>query len=693
MYNPYSGRSGADNTRKPQPPYPVMNAPYQGSLNTPYPESSYNGNSSNNNHRSTQTLPDHQELRNQFMSNTNPSTDTFRPIPAQNPSSNYPNSSRNVVYGQGVDDDDDFNFGAISGSTTSNLDQANSNPLLKKSTSYNSNEYELTTLNNSPPNNPFDHGNAAMARKENAFYDQTYPPQQADPFDDPSGPNLNKSVPDLPSNPFDNAPLSYIPSKSQPPIPEYNEETKIRQNERQRLKQLRSLPRFHYSRLPYFGIVVTIIQVAVFIAELAKMAQLTGSAFQTKPYFNPMLGPSTYVIINMGARYVPCMNGVKGITTDASLNYPCPNSTSLETNVCNLNELCGLSGIPLVDGEYSPHQWYRIITPIFLHAGFLHIIFNLLLQISMGYSIERRIGSIKYAIIYLISGISGFLLGANFTPSGIASSGASGSLFGIVATNILMFVYCGRKNTNMYGTKKYGLFLAIMVGEIVVSFVLGLLPGLDNFSHIGGFAIGLLTSIILLQDPYFVYEDGIITYHSKVSVWQQFLNNWNPMYNFQDKIRSRFLIWIGVRVICFILVVVYFVLISNNFFEKEVITEANNCSWCKYISCIPVNNWCEMGTLQVQNQSSSSSDSSTNSDNDSTQSDIPDSIENSGSSSPTKRSLDTFFQLPEPLGGNHIDSGIPDVHSIQVQNIGLAFFIVMGLITVRFLKTKRRDSV
>ncbi|EGV64721.1 rhomboid-domain-containing protein [Yamadazyma tenuis ATCC 10573] len=530
----------------------------------------------------------------------------------------------------------------------------------------------------SSPVNPFSNQNDYDRYEDKKFQHQQYPYDES---------------PTLHQNPFENPPVSYIPDKAQPPIPDYDEEKKLKHNERQRLKQLRSRPRFHYTRLPYFGILVTIIQVVVFIVELAKMAKLTGSAFQTKPYFNPMLGPSTYVLINMGARYIPCMNGVEGITTDPSIQYPCPNSTSVDTDVCSLNQLCGLSGIPIVDDAYDPHQWYRIITPIFIHAGFLHILFNLLLQVTMGFSIERAIGSVKYAIIYLLSGVSGFLLGANFTPNGVASSGASGSLFGIVATNIVMFIYCGKKNTNMYGTKKFGLFLCIMFGEIVVSFVLGLLPGLDNFSHIGGFAIGVLSSILLLKDPFFVYEDGIITYQSHLSIWQEFANNWNPYYNFEDKIVSRFYIWCGVRVLCFALIFVYFALLINNFFGKSILPEENSCHWCKYISCLPVNGWCEQGELSVQTNSAddnsqSTTASATTSTPTSATSTEPDSIDNTGFSEPNKREtvLDSVFESSTfenstPLLGRHEES----IHA------SLALFIIMGLFTFTALKFKKKQ--
>lgn len=215
---------------------------------------------------------------------------------------------------------------------------------------------------------------------------------------------------------------------------------------------------------------------------------------------------------------------IKDITDDTSILFPCANSTSIDTYVCSLSELCGLTKLKLSsDGSaYLPDQWYRIFIPIFLHAGFLHIIFNLLLQVTMGSSIERNIGIIKYAIIYISSGIGGFLLGANFTPQGIASTGALGALFGIVATNIILFIYTGKKNTNMYGTKHYALFICIMIGEIVISLVLGLLPGLDNFSHIGGFAMGILSSIVVLKDPFWVFIDGIITYPKNPSTCNNF---------------------------------------------------------------------------------------------------------------------------------------------------------------------------
>lgn len=376
-------------------------------------------------------------------------------------------------------------------------------------------------------------------------------------------------------------------------------EQRLRENEKNRRKLANRLPHYHVTKLPYFSIIVSIAQIVVFVVELVRMGLLNGSPFQTQPYFNPMLGPSTYLLVNMGARYVPCMHPIANITLDLSIQFPCPNSTTIATNVCNLSQLCGMGGIPIVNNTYVPDQRIRVVTPIFLHAGFLHILFNLLLQLAMGMAVERHIGFIKYGLIYMCSGVAGFLLGANFAPNGIASTGASGALFGIIATNLLLFIYCGRKNTNIYFTKKYTLFIIIMVAEIIVSFVLGLLPGLDNFSHIGGFCMGLLMSIALIQDPSFVYIDGIYTYDANTTTWQSFVENWNPLSKIHDKVRWKVMVWAVLRVICMALVIVYFVLLTQNLYSLSMQEDRIMCNWCKYINCIPVRGWCEMGEVTV----------------------------------------------------------------------------------------------
>lgn len=516
---------------------------------------------------------------------------------------------------------------------------------------------------------------------------------QSNPFADSSIPG--SSAARNPFEPIDTSTYAYENQPSQDNVepktiePQDAASKFLRQQERNRRKLESRLPWYHYSRLPWFTIIVTTIEVVVFIVELVKMSIYTGSAFQTKPYFNPMLGPSPYLLISMGARYVPCMHRIDNITLDLLIQFPCPNSTSTDTDVCNLAELCLLGGIPIKDNEFDPHQWYRVITPIFLHAGFLHIIFNLLLQVTMGWSVEKAIGWLKYSIIYLASGVAGFLLGANFSPNGIASTGASGALFGVIAANLLLFIYCGKKNTNIYNTKHYRLFIIIMVFEVIILFVLGLLPGLDNFSHIGGFCMGLLLSIVFLKDPSFVYNDGIYTYASDASTWQLFLDNWNPMHNWDDKVAWKVMMWAGFRVLCLTLAILYFALLFANLYSKRLESDQPTCSWCKYLSCIPVNGWCDQGEVTVETISSNGSGTTTTTATPTAAAPVlatatttfPGSIDNPNNNNNNKRDHFLAFSTPQKevatLGSHHTE------HNYETS---IVLLTIMAMLSYRFIR-------
>lgn len=53
---------------------------------------------------------------------------------------------------------------------------------------------------------------------------------------------------------------------------------------------------------------------------------------------------------------------------------------------------------------------------MFLHAGFVHFIFNMVFQLRTGFAIERDIGFLRVFFIYFISGIGGFFFSAVFSP-------------------------------------------------------------------------------------------------------------------------------------------------------------------------------------------------------------------------------------------------------------------------------------
>lgn len=314
-----------------------------------------------------------------------------------------------------------------------------------------------------------------------------------------------------------------------------------------------------------------------------------------RPSFNPMIGPSPYVLVNMGARFVPCMHNVDGIVNAKErIPWPCPSATSLERGIpennCTLSQLCGFGGFeepkyepntPLYT-KPEPNQWFRFIIPMFLHGGLIHIGFNMLLQLTLGRDMEKSIGSIRFFLVYVSSGIFGFVMGGNFAAPIIASTGASGSLFGIIALTLLDLLYSWRDRVNPV---KDILFILV---DIVISFVLGLLPGLDNFSHIGGFLMGLALGICVLHSPNSLRRrigDDVPYATSHVSGGS--LADGTPPSFFKNPVgffKGRKVLWWAwwlIRVGALVLVTVVFILLINNFYVYRV-----TCDWCKYLSCL-----------------------------------------------------------------------------------------------------------
>ena len=317
-----------------------------------------------------------------------------------------------------------------------------------------------------------------------------------------------------------------------------------------------------------------------------------------------MIGPSPYVLINMGARYQPCMHNMPNVQNSTqTISWPCPNATATtgDSVTCRLSELCGFEGVPnpqpngSLDEKPAPNQWWRFIIPIFIHAGIIHIGFNLLLQLTLGRDVEKLIGSVRFAIVYFAAGIFGFVLGGNFAANGIASCGCSGSLFGILAITLLDLLYTWKQRT---GPIKDLLFILV---DVCIAFVLGLLPGLDNFSHIGGFLMGLVLGVCVLRSPTQVSRRTSADYSHPTSRNDGIMGFVRePLGFFQDR-RGVWWAWWLVRVGALVGVLVGFVLLIQNFYQLHPTT----CGWCKYLSCLPVTvggtNWCQVGNLDFTN--------------------------------------------------------------------------------------------
>ena len=131
--------------------------------------------------------------------------------------------------------------------------------------------------------------------------------------------------------------------------------------------------------------------------------------------------------------------------------------------------------------KYNPlilnGEWWRFITPIFVHIGFLHLLMNSISLYFIGSEVEKIYGSTRFFIIYIFSGFAGVLGSFIFTTS--LSAGASGAIFGCFGA-LLYFGLLHRK-----------LFFRTMGVNIIVLILINLsfgftMPGIDNAGHIGG---------------------------------------------------------------------------------------------------------------------------------------------------------------------------------------------------------------
>ncbi len=136
------------------------------------------------------------------------------------------------------------------------------------------------------------------------------------------------------------------------------------------------------------------------------------------------------------------------------------------------------------------HQYYRILTALFLHGSVVHLLQNSIYLYFFGTRTELLFGKNNMLLLYFLSGIGGSF--ASIFGNGGLSIGASGAIFGLMGA---MLVFSHRK-----GKRDIGLSYTTMVLLAVVGLLAGFLePGVDNFAHIGGFFTGALLAWFLLK--------------------------------------------------------------------------------------------------------------------------------------------------------------------------------------------------
>jgi membrane associated rhomboid family serine protease len=147
--------------------------------------------------------------------------------------------------------------------------------------------------------------------------------------------------------------------------------------------------------------------------------------------------------------------------------------------------------------RYVLFRPWTIITYMFLHAGFSHILFNMLGLFFFGPRVEERLGSKRFAQLYFVSGISGALLSVAFAPYA-AIIGASAAVFGVM---LAFAMFWPRDRILIWGIIPVeARWLVIITTALALySGLSGSRGGVADFAHLGGYLGAWL--FLRLVDP------------------------------------------------------------------------------------------------------------------------------------------------------------------------------------------------
>jgi rhomboid protease GluP len=168
------------------------------------------------------------------------------------------------------------------------------------------------------------------------------------------------------------------------------------------------------------------------------------------------------------------------------------------TALLGLGDLPALYGMKINQAILAGEYW-RLITPMFLHGPVLHLGFNLYALYILGRRIERFFGSFRFLLLFLIAGIAGNLFSFFFTPAN--SLGSSTAIFGLLAAEGV-FIYQHRE---LFGERSR-IALRQIIQVALINLLIGLSPGIDNWGHLGGLIGGALFS--WFAGPIFKLEGG-----------------------------------------------------------------------------------------------------------------------------------------------------------------------------------------
>lgn len=164
----------------------------------------------------------------------------------------------------------------------------------------------------------------------------------------------------------------------------------------------------------------------------------------------------------------------------------------------------GMLGVAIA---WDPSQLWRLVSPIFVHIGWSHLLFNGFSIYLIGRQVEALYGSVRFGLIYLLSGIMGNAFVMVWTPE-VVSAGASTSLYGLFLLMALLRYRANHPYLQAVGNQ----FMGLLWMNLLLTF---LVPDISLAGHLGGAVGGLLSAYLFT--PQRIWGRRILPSHRRLA--------------------------------------------------------------------------------------------------------------------------------------------------------------------------------
>jgi len=163
----------------------------------------------------------------------------------------------------------------------------------------------------------------------------------------------------------------------------------------------------------------------------------------------------------------------------------------------------------------SGFEFWRFVSGIFLHGSVGHLLYNMFALGLFGFMLEKLIGSKRFLLVFLVSGIVANMISVNFYSS---SLGASGAIMGIIGALALI--------KPMMMVWAFGVIMPMFIAAIlwVIGDVIGIFipDGVGNIAHLSGVGVGVIMGIFL--------RGKRIKKRKKIEIPEDYMRSWEDRF-------------------------------------------------------------------------------------------------------------------------------------------------------------------